>query len=63
LNFSAGIASTAVTVFFCRPGRTSLSAVLTGLFVGPDVVCAAAAASNSKAGITIVLFIFVLTFR
>jgi hypothetical protein len=55
---SAGMASTAATVFFCRPGRMSLRAVLTGFFVGTGEVCAAAdAASNSKAGITRVLFI------
>jgi hypothetical protein len=58
LNFSAGMASTAATVFFCRPGRMSRRAELTGSFVDAGVVCAAAeAASNSKAGITRVVFI------
>jgi len=46
-------------VFFCRPGRMSRRAELTGSFVGAGVVCAAAdAASNSKAGITRVVFIY-----
>jgi len=45
-------------VFFCRPGRMSLRAVLTGFFDCAHVVCAIAdAARNSKAGITKVLFI------
>jgi hypothetical protein len=45
-------------VFFCRPGKTSLRAVLTGFFVGPEAVCAAAdAASKSDAAITRVVFI------
>jgi hypothetical protein len=57
LNFSAGMASTDATVFFCRPGRTSLRAVLTGFFICAGVGWAAAAASSSKAEITIVLFI------
>src|SRR5580704_9051825 len=52
------MASTAATVFFCRPGRMSLRAVLTGFFDCAHVVCAIAdAARNSKAGITKVLFI------
>src|SRR5882724_5026046 len=52
------MASTAATVFFCRPGRMSLRAVLTGFFDCAHVVCAiAGAARNSKAGITTVLFI------
>src|ERR1700675_592200 len=49
-------------VFFCRPGRMSLRALLTGFLVGAGVVCAvvcaaAAAASNNKAGIKSVFFI------
>src|SRR5580692_5566294 len=52
------MASTAATVFFCRPGRISLKAVLTGFFDCAHIVCAIAdAATNSKAGITKVLFI------
>src|ERR1700719_1598016 len=52
------MASTAATVFFCRPGRMSLRAVLTGFFDCAHVVCAIAdAARNSKAGITRVLCI------
>src|SRR6202030_4547340 len=52
------MASTAATVFFCRPGRMSLRAVLTGFFDCAHVVCAIAdAARNSKAWITKVLFI------
>src|SRR5882762_1269328 len=52
------MASTAAMVFFCRPGRMSLRAVLTGFFDCAHVVCAIAdAARNSKAGITKVLFI------
>src|SRR5712672_3524809 len=52
------MASTAATVFFCRPGRMSLRAVLTVFFDCAHVVCAIAdAARNSKAGITKVLFI------
>src|ERR1700681_1620933 len=47
-------------VFFCRPGKMSLRALLTGFLVGAGVVCAAAAAaSNSKAGIKSVFFILV----
>jgi len=50
-------------VFFCRPGRMSRRAELTGSFVGAGVVCAAAdAASNSKAGITRVVFILSSSF-
>src|ERR1700732_3447079 len=45
-------------VFFCRAGRMSLKALLRGFLVCAGVVCAAAAAaSNSKAGIKSVLFI------
>src|SRR6202021_601822 len=58
------MASTAAIVFFCRPGSISLRALLTGfLVVCAEVVCAgvvcasADAASNSKDGITKVLFI------
>src|SRR5580700_1747059 len=52
------MASTAATVFFCRPARMSLRAVLTGFFDCAHVVCAIAdAARNSKAWITKVLFI------
>src|ERR1700733_3208127 len=52
------MASTAATVFFCRPGRMFLRASATGSFVCANVVCTVAeAASKSKAGITIVLFI------
>src|SRR6266403_6323832 len=52
------MASTAARVFFCRPGRMSLWAVLTGFFDCAHVVCAIAdAPRNSKAGITKVLFI------
>src|SRR5216683_55688 len=52
------MASTAATVFFCRPGRMSLRAVLTGFFDCAHVVCAIAdAARTSKTGITKVLFI------
>src|SRR5437016_3911500 len=51
------MASAAATVFFCRPGRMSRRAVLTGLFVCAGVVCAHAdAASNSKAAIARVFF-------
>jgi hypothetical protein len=32
------MASTAATVFFCRPGRMSRRAVLTGFFVGAGVM-------------------------
>src|SRR5580704_1247836 len=57
------MASTAATVFFRRPGRMSRRAELTGSFVGAGVVCAAAdAASNSKAGITRVVFILSSSF-
>src|ERR1700730_11289271 len=34
LNLSPGIASTAATVFFWRPGRRSLKALLTGFLIG-----------------------------
>src|ERR1700733_846134 len=52
------MASTAATVFFCRPGRMSRRAELTGSFIGAGVVCATAeAASNSEAGIIRVVFI------
>src|SRR6266851_6308522 len=57
------MASTAATVFFRRPGRMSRRAELTGSFVGAGVVCPAAeAASNSKAGITKVVFILSSSF-
>src|ERR1700674_4969021 len=57
------MASTAATVFFRRPGRMSRRAEPTGSFVGAGVVCAAAeAASNSKAGITRVVFILSSSF-
>src|SRR3984893_17091325 len=47
-------------VFFCRPGKMSLMALLTGVLVCAGGVCAAAAAaSNSKAGIKSVFFILV----
>src|SRR5258708_2170352 len=52
------MASTAATVFFCRPGRMSLRAGLTGFFDCAHVVWAIAdAARNSKAGFSKVLFI------
>src|SRR6267143_1546222 len=52
------MASTAATVFFCRPGRMSIRAVLTGFFDCAHVICAIAdAARNSKAGITKVLIV------
>src|ERR1700680_2586369 len=57
------MASTAATVFFLRPARMSRRAELTGSFVGAGVVCAATeAASNSKAGITRVVFILSSSF-
>src|SRR6267142_2903439 len=57
------MASAAATVLFRRPGRMSRRAELTGSFVGAGVVCAAAeAASNSKAGITRVVFILSSSF-
>src|SRR6202165_4397444 len=57
------MASTAATVFFLRPARMSRRAELTGSFVGAGVVCAAAeAASNSKAGITRVVFLLSSSF-
>src|SRR5271154_6539372 len=52
------MASTAATGVFCRPGRMSLRAVLSGFFDCAHVVCAIAdAARNSKAGIRKVLSI------
>src|ERR1700674_2912430 len=57
-------------VFFCRPGRMSRRAVLTGFLVGAGVVCAgvvcatADAASTNKAGITrVFIFLFSLCGR
>src|SRR5271156_6194898 len=63
------MASTAAMVFFWRPARPSLRAVLIGFLIivgiaggaGAGVVCEIAAeASNSKAGAMRVFFIFVL---
>src|ERR1700686_3727663 len=69
------MASTAAMVFFCRPGRMSRRALLTGVLVWAGIVCAgvvcagvvwavvwpiADAASNNKAGITTV-FIFLFS--
>src|SRR6202007_1483300 len=57
--------SPAAIVFFCRPGRMSLRALLTGFLVGVGVVCATAdAASNNKAGIVrVFIFLFSLSGR
>src|SRR5882762_6248056 len=58
------MASTAAMVFFCRLGRMSRSALLTGFLVCAGAVCAGAvcatadAASNNKAGITRVFIFF-----
>src|SRR5215471_10514462 len=42
LNFSAGMASTAAMVFFCRPGWMSRKPLLTGSFACGALVCAPA---------------------
>src|SRR5258708_36370417 len=64
------MASTAAMVFFCRPGRMSLRALLTGFLVWTGAVwtgavCATAdAASSNKAGITrAFIFLFSLCGR
>src|SRR5882762_5116756 len=64
------MASTAAMVFFCRLGRMSRSALLTGFLVCAGVVCAGAvcatadAASSNKAGITrAFIFLFSLCGR